>query len=109
MAGEKVIELNASNFEEEVLKSEVAVLVDFWALWCIPCQMVTPIVEQLAREYEGKVKFCKLNIEETPEIADRYSIMSIPTLLLFKEGKVVDRIIGAVPKQQIITKLNKIL
>lgn len=109
MAEEKVIELNASNFEEEVLKSEVAVLVDFWALWCIPCQMVTPIVEQLAREYEGKVKFCKLNIEETPEIADRYSIMSIPTLLLFKEGKVVDRIIGAVPKQQIITKLNKIL
>ena len=105
----EVIELNADSFEKEVIKSEIPVLVDCWAPWCQPCLMVAPIVEELAGEYQGKVKFCKLNVDEAREIATRYGIMSIPTLLIFKGGEVADQIIGAVPKEIISEKLDTIL
>ena len=105
----EVIELNADSFEREVIDCELPVLVDCWAPWCQPCLIVAPIVEELADEYQGKVKFCKLNVDENSDIAARYGIMSIPTLLIFKEGKVVDQIIGAVPKEMISEKLDNIL
>jgi len=104
----EVIELNADTFEREVIDCELPVLVDCWAPWCQPCLIVAPIVEEVAKEYQGKVKFCKLNVDENSDIAARYGIMSIPTLLIFKEGKVVDQIIGAVPKEMISEKLDKI-
>jgi len=104
----EVIELNADSFKKEVIDCELPVLVDCWAPWCQPCLIVAPIVEELADEYQGKVKFCKLNVDENSDIAARYGIMSIPTLLIFKEGKVVDQIIGAVPKEMIKEKLDKI-
>jgi len=105
----EVIELNADSFKKEVIDCELPVLVDCWAPWCQPCLIVAPIVEELADEYQGKVKFCKLNVDENSDIAARYGIMSIPTLLIFKEGKVVDQIIGAVPKEMISEKLDNIL
>ena len=104
----EVIELNADTFEREVIDCELPVLVDCWAPWCQPCLIVAPIVEEVAKEYQGKVKFCKLNVDENSDIAARYGIMSIPTLLIFKEGKVVDQIIGVVPKEMIKEKLDKI-
>ncbi len=82
--------------------------VDFWAPWCQPCLIVSPIVEEVASEYQGKIKFCKLNVDEAQEITMRYGIMGIPTLLIFKEGKVVDQIIGAVPKEIIKEKLDNL-
>ena len=106
---DEVIELNAENFEKEVINSELPVLVDCWASWCQPCLIVAPIVEEVAKEYQGKVKFYKLNVDECRDIATRYGIMSIPTLLIFKEGKVVDQIIGAVPAEIIKEKLDNIL
>jgi len=109
MAEEKVIHLTDTDFEQEVLKSTIPVLVDFWAPWCMPCQIVGPIVEEIAGEYEGKVKVCKLNVDEGRNTASRYGIMSIPTLILFKNGKVVDKVIGAVPKEQISSKIDNVL
>jgi len=105
----EVIELNADSFEREVIDCELPVLVDCWAPWCQPCLIVSPIVEEAAEEYQGKVKFCKLNVDEAREIAASYGIMSIPTLLIFKEGEVVDQIIGAVPKEMISEKLDNLL
>ena len=105
----EVIELNADTFEREEIDCELPVLVDCWAPWCQPCLIVAPIVEEVAKEYQGKVKSCKLNVDENSDIAARYGIMSIPTLLIFKEGKVVDQIIGAVPKEMISEKLDNIL
>lgn len=98
--------LNESNFENEVLNSEVPVLVDFWAEWCGPCRMIGPIVEELHTEYEGKAKIGKLNVDENPNIAGEYGIRSIPTLLIFKGGKVADKLVGALPKNQIASKLD---
>ncbi len=100
------IEGNDFNFEQEVLKSDVPVLVDFWAPWCGPCKMVAPIVEQIAEEYQGKLKVVKLNTDENQEVSIRYGIRSIPTLGIFKNGQVVDAVIGAVPKQYLEQKLN---
>lgn len=94
------------NFEEEVLNSDVPVLVDFWAPWCGPCRMVGPVVEQIADEYLGKLKVVKLNTDENQEIAIKYGIRSIPTLGIFNRGQVVDAIIGAVPKQMIESKIK---
>ena len=105
----EVIELNADSFEREVIDCELPVLVDCWAPWCQPCLIVAPIVEEVAKEYQGKVKFYKLNVDEAREIAVRYGIMSIPTLLIFKGGKVVEQIIGAVPQERISEKLDNIL
>ncbi len=89
------------NFDEEVLKSSVPVLVDFWAEWCAPCKMVAPSIEELASEYEGKLKVGKVNVDSNPNIASTYQIRSIPSIVFFKDGKVADQIVGAVPKKQI--------
>jgi thioredoxin 1 len=94
-----LLELTDSNFDNEALKSDKPVLVDFWAPWCAPCRMVGPIIEELAGTYSGKVKVGKLNTDDNPGVASRYGIMSIPTILLFKSGEVVDRIVGAVSKK----------
>ncbi len=94
-------------FETEVLNSAEPVLVDFWAPWCGPCRMVAPVVEEIAKEYDGKVKVLKLNTDENMDIAIKYNILSIPTLGFFKGGQMVDRIIGAVPKKVIVEKIGK--
>lgn len=96
-----------ANFKEEVINSELPVLVDFYADWCGPCKMIAPIVSQLADEYEGKVKIGKLDVEASGVTAQEYKVMSIPTLLVFKDGQVVDTIVGAVPKNQLEAKLAK--
>ncbi|MEO0076764.1 MAG: thioredoxin [candidate division WOR-3 bacterium] len=103
------LKLDKTNFEQEVINSQIPVLVDFWASWCMPCQMVAPIIDELANEYAGKVKIGKVNVDEEAELAAQYSIMSIPSLLFFKNGKVVDTIVGAVPKGYLIDKINKII
>jgi thioredoxin 1 len=102
-----VIMLSDNNFNSEVLNSEVLVMVDFWAPWCPPCRIIAPILEELAEEYKGKVKIGKLNVDEHLQKATEYKIMSIPNLKFFKEGKVVDEIIGAVPKEEIKKKIEK--
>lgn len=95
------IEVNDGNFNLEVLESQIPVLVDFWAEWCMPCKMVAPIVEEIAKEYEGKLKVCTLDVDNARETAGHYSIMSIPTLAIFKNGEVVEKMIGALPKDAI--------
>ena len=100
------LEFTDSNFEELVLKSDKPVLVDFWAEWCGPCRMVGPVVEEIAKEYEGKAVVGKLNVDSNPQIATKYGIRSIPTILFLKNGEVVDRSVGAVPKAALATKLQ---
>ncbi len=100
------IEITDSNFEEVVLNSKVPVLVDFWAEWCGPCRMVGPVVEELATEYGDKAVIGKLNVDHNPHVATQFGIMSIPALLFFKDGKVVDKQVGAVPKHVLANKLN---
>ncbi|MEO0097908.1 MAG: thioredoxin [candidate division WOR-3 bacterium] len=101
--------ITKKNFEKEVLNSEIPVLIDFWAEWCMPCKMMLPIVEELAKEYDKKVKIGKVNVDEENELAEKYMIMSIPTFLFIKKGKVIDKVIGAVPKSMLVEKLNKLL
>lgn len=101
MTNNSLIHFDTETFDQEVLKSDRPVLVDFWAPWCAPCRMVGPIVEELATEFSGKVKIGKLNTDDHPKIAQRYRIMSIPTLILFQNGKVLDTVIGAQPKAQL--------
>ncbi|MEA3490110.1 MAG: thioredoxin [Candidatus Omnitrophota bacterium] len=104
---EKVeIAVNDDNFRQEVLESGVPVLVDFWAEWCGPCRMIVPIIEEIAAEYKGRVKVCKLNVEEAPGTCSTYAIMNIPTLLIFKGGEMVEKFIGVVPKGEIVSRLN---
>jgi thioredoxin 1 len=103
----KPIELSEANFEQEVLKATTPVLVDFWAVWCGPCKMIAPIVDELAVEYEGKLKFGKVDVDNHQQIAMQYGIRSIPTLLIFKSGKVVEQIVGAAPKKSLLEKLLK--
>lgn len=103
------IELTDDNFEQEVLKSDLPVLVDFWATWCGPCRMVGPIVDELAKEYAGKLKVGKLNVDNNGKTSIKYGIMSIPSLLFFKKGQVVDQMVGAAPKNSFVEKLNRIL
>ncbi len=101
MASETILELSDASFDQEVLKSDVPVLVDFWAPWCGPCRAVAPIVEEISSAYEGKIKVGKLNVDENPSITMKFGIRSIPTLLVFKGGEAVEQIIGAVPKGEI--------
>ncbi len=103
------ITLTDQNFNKEVLQSDQVVLVDFWAPWCGPCRIVGPIVEQIAQEYLGKAKVGKLNVDENPVTSQNYGIMSIPSLLIFKNGQVVDQLIGAHPKEAIAERLDKAL
>lgn len=102
----KPIELTDSNFEAEVLKSDKPVLVDFWAEWCGPCKMIGPLVEELATEYEGKAVIGKVDVDTNPEISAKFGIRSIPTLLVFKNGEIVDKQVGAVPKTVLSEKLD---
>ena len=108
MAG-KVLQVTDETFEEEILKSETPALVDFWAAWCGPCKAIAPVVEELAEEYAGKVKMAKLNVDESPKTPGQYGIRAIPTLIMFKDGKVVDQITGAVSKGHIEQALQKLL
>jgi len=103
------VEITDATFESEVKKSDVPVLVDFWAPWCGPCKMVAPIVEEIAKEYEGKLKVGKLNTDDSQKVAAEYGIMSIPTLMIFKNGEVVERLIGAQPKEAIKSRIDALL
>ncbi len=105
----KPVEVNDSNFDQMVLQSKTPVLVDFWAAWCGPCRMVAPLVEELAGEYEGKVTMVKLNVDENPQIASQYGVMSIPTLLIFKDGAPVSNIVGFRPKAEMQRSLDAVL
>jgi thioredoxin 1 len=105
----KPIIITDDNFEVEVAKSDKPVLIDFWATWCGPCRMIAPIVEELAVEYDGKAKIGKVDVDENQQITIKFGVRSIPTLLIFKDGKLKDTIIGAVPKSQIVNKLNAAL
>ena len=103
------LEINDSNFKSEVIDSEIPVLVDFWAPWCGPCRMVAPVLEELAKEYDGKVKVVKLNVDESPNTATEFGIRSIPTLILFKDGKVYEQTIGVQSKENLKQMVKKSL
>ena len=102
----KAVEFTDGNFEAEVLQSDQPVLVDFWAEWCGPCRMIGPVVEEMAGEYEGKAKIGKVNVDLNPNVSVKYGIRSIPALLIFKDGQVVDQIVGAVPKTHLSKQLD---
>jgi thioredoxin 1 len=108
MAG-ATVEISADNFDQEVLKSTTPVLVDLWAAWCGPCRLIGPVVEELAGTYQGKMKVGKLNVDDHPQVAARFGIMNIPTLLLFKAGREVDRIVGVVPKEELARRVDRVL
>jgi thioredoxin 1 len=109
MAETGLFHVDEKNFAEEVLNSGLPVLVDFWASWCGPCRAISPIVEDLAKEFTGKLKVTKLNVDENPAIPSQYGVRGIPTLILFKGGKVLDQIVGAVPKARLIAMIEKAL
>jgi thioredoxin 1 len=101
--------VNAESWDKEVLQSQKLVMVDFWATWCAPCRIIAPTVEELAKEYKGRAKFVKVNTDENSDLASRYNIRGIPTLMFIKNGQVVDQIVGAVPKSQLKAKLDSLL
>lgn len=103
----KPMEMTDSNFQQEVLSSDRPVLVDFWAEWCAPCKMIAPIVEELAHEYDGKLKVGKVDVDSNQQVSMQFGVRSIPTLLIFKSGKVVEQVIGAVPKRLLAEKIAK--
>ncbi|KPK93013.1 MAG: thioredoxin [Deltaproteobacteria bacterium SM23_61] len=101
-----VLEITDQDFDEQVLKSNIPVVVDFWAPWCGPCHMIAPLTEKFSQEYENRLKFCKLNVDENPQMAEKYRVMSIPLLLFFKDGKKVDESLGAVPERVLRPKIE---
>ncbi len=103
------VTLTDDNFKKEVLESDIPVLVDFWAEWCGPCQMIAPVIEEIAKEFEGKFKVGKLNVDENKQTAGNYNIMSIPALLIFKDGEVVDEMVGSMPKNEIVNHIKKFI
>ncbi len=105
----QAVKVDEGSWEVEVIKAPGLVMVDFWAVWCGPCQMVAPIVEELANEYAGKLRVMKLNTDESPEIAGRYQVMSIPTILFFKDGRPVEKLVGARPKRQFKEVIDSLL
>lgn len=109
MMAEGILELTTSSWEREVLNSKGIVMVDFWAPWCGPCRIIAPTIEELAKEYVGKIKVGKLNTDENPEVATRYGIMGIPTIMFFKDGQRIDQIVGVVPKSILKSKLDSLL
>lgn len=104
-----VLKFTTANFQKEVLESEIPVLVDFYADWCGPCKMMSPVLDQLSAELEGKIKIGKVNVDDDPELAGQYKVMSIPNFVLIKNGQVVDQVIGAVPKAQMLSKIQAAL
>ena len=108
MAG-TAVEFTEQNFDQEVVKSTTPVLVDMWAAWCGPCRILTPVVEELAGKYQGKMKVGKLNVDDHPQVAGRFRIMNIPTLLFLKDGQEVDRIVGVVPKEELTRRIERVI
>jgi thioredoxin 1 len=104
-----VAEVNDGSFDQEVLRSEVPVLIDFWAPWCGPCKAISPIVEELAGEYEGRLKVLKMNVDDNPQTPSRYGVRGIPNLIVFKNGQVADQIVGAVPKGHLVKAIDRAL
>lgn len=102
-----IFQATDSSFEQEVLKSDLPVLVDFWAPWCAPCLMIVPVIEEIAEAYQGRLKVVKVNVDENPRLSASYQILSIPTMILFKDGQPVDSIIGALPKKRLVEFLSK--
>lgn len=109
MASDKIIEVNSNNFNSEVLNSTIPVVVDFWAEWCGPCKMLAPALNELAEEYNGKVKIAKVNVDENPDLANNFGISSIPTLLFFKNGQVVGQSVGVKPKSALKASFDRLL
>jgi thioredoxin 1 len=107
MASDKVLTLSNDNFKQEVLEAGVPVLVDFWAPWCSPCRMIAPVVDEIAGEYDGKAKVGKVNVDDNRQVAVEYGVMSIPTLIVFKDGKAVDRVVGFKSKNDLKALLDK--
>lgn len=105
----EIISLSEQSWKDEVINSESPVVIDFWAEWCAPCHMITPILEEINGEYEGKIKIGRLNVDENPTIAGEYRIMGIPTLLFFRSGKLVDKVVGVVPKKALQDKIEMII
>jgi len=104
-----IVEVTDTNFDSEVTKSDVPVMIDFWATWCGPCRMIAPFVEEASNTYNGKLKVAKVDVDNNQRIAAKYSIMSIPALMFFKNGEVVDQVLGAIPKKTLFDRIDKIL
>ena len=109
MSGESVIHVNEGTFDTEILQSDKPALVDFWAPWCGPCRAIAPVLDEIAEEYKGKVKVAKINVDENRKLAGNHGVMSIPTMILFKNGKPLDKIIGLVPKERLKELMDKAL
>jgi thioredoxin 1 len=109
MASDNIVILSDADFEEKVLKNSLPVIVDFWAAWCGPCRMVAPVLEELASEYNGKAVIAKLNVDENPQTPNQFGIQAIPTMIFFKDGKEVEKVVGVTPKNEIAAKLESLV